>query len=125
MEKILITPREVFRIGEEEACRFLRKNRCKILDRNYRTRAGELDIIARQNKNILFVEVKTRTSSAYAQPWEAVGYRKRKNIKAAARAYVQEKAIRGFEFRFDVISIVLDHELKPAIEWIRNAFGES
>lgn len=125
MEKILIDPRDVFRMGEDEACRFLRKNRCKILDRNYRTKTGELDIIARQDKNILFVEVKTRTSSAFAQPWEAVGYRKRKNIKTAAKAYVQEKAIRGFEFRFDVISIVLDQELKPTIEWLQNAFGDA
>lgn len=122
MEEGVIAPREVFRIGEEEACRFLRKNKHKILSRNYRTAGGEIDIVAQWKKMIVFVEVKTRTSTVYAQPWEAVGYRKRKNLKAAAKAYVMENAVRGFEFRFDVISIVLDHEMKPKIEWIQNAF---
>lgn len=122
MEEGLIAPREVFRLGEDEACRFLRKNRCKILDRNYRTARGEIDIVAKLRKMILFVEVKTRTSTAYAEPWEAVGYRKRKHLKAAAKEYILEKTIRGFEFRFDVISIVLDENLKPQIQWIENAF---
>jgi putative endonuclease len=122
MEEGVAAPREVFRIGEEEACRFLRKNKCKILCRNYRTSGGEIDIVAQWKKIIVFVEVKTRTSTAYTQPWEAVGYRKRKNVKAAAKAYVMENAVREHEFRFDVISIVLDPELKPTIEWIQNAF---
>lgn len=122
MEEGVTAPHDVFRIGEEEACRFLRKNKLKILCRNYRTSGGEIDIVAQLKKIIVFVEVKTRTSTAYAQPWEAVGYRKRNNLKAAAKAYVMENAVRGHEFRFDVISIVLDPELKPTIEWIQDAF---
>lgn len=122
MEKGVIAPRDVFRIGEEAACRFLRKNRYKILCRNYRTSGGEIDIVAQTKTIMVFVEVKTRTSTDYAQPWEAVGYKKRKHLKSAAKAYVIENAVRGVDFRFDIISIVLDPELKPTIEWIQNAF---
>ena len=108
--------------GEEEACGFLKKNGCKILQRNYRTPRGEIDIIARLGKIVLFVEVKTRVSSAFAQPWESVGFRKRQNLKIAAKSYIQQQKSRDDEYRFDVLSIVMNETSKPEIEWIQNAF---
>ena len=108
--------------GEEEACGFLKKNGCKILERNYRTQRGEIDIIARLGKIVLFVEVKTRVSSSFAQPWEAVGFRKRKNLKLAAKSYIQEQRKIDEEYRFDVLSIVMKENSTPEIEWIQNAF---
>lgn len=122
MEKGVITAKDIFRLGEDEACSFLRKNKCKIIQRNYRATHGEIDVVAQTGKVLVFVEVKARASAAFAQPWEAVGFNKRKAIKAAAREYVLEKAVRGMEFRFDIISIVLDEKGKPQIEWIQNAF---
>jgi putative endonuclease len=122
MEKSLIKSLDVFRVGEEEACNFLRKNKCKILDRNYSVLGGEIDIVARHGNTILFVEVKTRVSDAFAKPYESVGFKKQNHLKTAAKTYVQEKPVRNCEFRFDVISIVLDESLKPKIEWIQDAF---
>ena len=107
--------------GEKEACAFLKKNGCKILETNFHTRFGEIDIIARIGKIVVFVEVKTRSSSDYARPWEAVGYRKRYNLKIAAKAYVQQSPRRNEEYRFDVVSITMK-EGSPEIEWIQNAF---
>jgi len=108
--------------GEEEACKFLKKKGCKILTRNYRTPGGEIDIIARSGNVILFVEVKTRVSDRFAQPWEAVGFRKRKNIRAAAKQYIREIDARNLEFRIDVISVLLNDALKAQFEWIQQAF---
>ena len=113
---------DVWRFGEEEACKFLKKNGCKILERNYRTPAGEIDIIARSGKTILFVEVKTRVSDAFARPWESVGSRKRKNIRAVAAQYIREHDSRNVEFRIDIISILISDALKAELEWIQAAF---
>jgi putative endonuclease len=98
------------------------KNGCKILERNYRTPRGEIDIIARLGKIVLFVEVKTRVSAAYALPWEAVGFRKRKNLKLAAKSYIQQYWNVNDEYRFDVLSIIMKEDSGPQIEWIQNAF---
>jgi len=122
MEKNIIESIDLCRFGEEEACRFLRKQKLKILDRNYSVRGGEIDIIAEDKNFVIFVEVKTRSDSKHAQPWENVRYKKRKNIKAAARQYIQHHRLHGHEFRFDVVSIVLNDAMKPEIEWIRQAF---
>ena len=122
MEKGITESFDLARLGEDEACSFLRKNLCKILERNYRTRAGEIDIVARLGKIVIFAEVKTRSATDYAQPWEAVGYRKRQKLKTTAKMYVQQHASRECEFRFDVISITFDDGLRPQIEWMQNAF---
>ena len=108
--------------GEELAVQFLKENGCKILDRNYRTRWGEIDVVARYENIIIFVEVKTRSTVDFARPWEAVGYRKRKHLKTAARIYIQEHPNFGCEFRFDVLSITLKESCEPDIEWIQQAF---
>jgi putative endonuclease len=122
MEKSLIQPLDLFRFGEEEACRFLKKNGCKIVERNYRIRAGEIDIVAKHRNTVLFVEVKTRRTSDFSQPYEAVGFRKRKNLRLAAKVYAQERNLGRLEFRFDVISITLNDAMKPEFEWLQGAF---
>ena len=109
-------------VGEQEACSFLKKKGCKILEKNFRAGHGEIDIIARLGKIVLFVEVKTRVSAEFAQPWEAVGYRKRKNLRTAAKLYVQQQRQTGEEYRFDVLSITMKDGSKAEIEWIQNAF---
>jgi putative endonuclease len=113
---------DVWHFGEESACQFLRKNGYKIIDRNYRTSQGEIDIIARQKGIVLFVEVRTRSSNQFAEPWETIGHRKQKHLRLAAKMYIQEKVIFDAEFRFDVLSITLSDAVKPEIEWIQGAF---
>jgi putative endonuclease len=122
MEKDLIQSIDLCRFGEEEACRFLKKKGLKILERNYAIRAGEIDVVARAGKTMVFIEVKTRSSSALAKPYEAVGFRKRKKLKSAARMYIQERNLRNLEYRFDVISIIINSSLQPEIEWLQGAF---
>jgi len=116
-------PFDVFRFGEDQACRFLKKKGCRILERNYRTPQGEIDIIARTKDTLIFVEVKTRCSDRYAQPWEAVGFKKRKSLRTAAKIYLRERPPeKDMEVRFDIISIVLNDSLQAQIEWMQNAF---
>jgi putative endonuclease len=110
-------------LGEKHACDFLKKRGCKILERNFRAGHGEIDIIARLGRIVLFVEVKTRASNDFAQPWEAVGFRKRKYLKTAAKVYVQQQPPnRDQEYRFDVVSITMKETSPAEIEWIQNAF---
>ena len=66
--------------GESLAKSFLVKNGYTIIDTNFRTKTGEIDIIAKKNEIIVFIEVKTRSSLTYGYPYEAVGYKKRQKI---------------------------------------------
>jgi len=108
--------------GEELAVNFLKKQKYKIIERNFQTRHGEIDIIARKANIIVFIEVKARASAEFAEPWEAVGFRKRKNVKAAAKIYLQQHPMPECDFRFDVISIIVENSAQPKIEWIQEAF---
>lgn len=91
--------------GEEFACEFLKKKRYKILERNYKNKYGEIDIIASIKKTIVFVEVKTRFSSKYGNPYEAVGYYKQRRITNAAKSYLCKKGLFECDARFDVIEV--------------------
>ena len=80
--------------GEDQAVLFLRKLGLKILTRNYRTPVGEIDIIARSKKELLFIEVKTRRGTQFGLPQEAVGVRKQQQIIRTAQWYLaQEKPL--------------------------------
>lgn len=95
------------REGEELACRYLLEHGYTITERNWRTRAGELDIIASSEGFTVFVEVKTRRGTAFGEPEEAVTTRKTRRIRALASEYLAGGAHPG-GVRFDVISILLD-----------------
>lgn len=92
-------------IGEELATQFLKKEKYKILARNYSTHIGEIDIIATKNSVIVFVEVKARTSNEFGRPAEAVNYRKQQKIHLVAEQYLQKYNLENKEIRFDVIEI--------------------
>ncbi|NNF98846.1 MAG: YraN family protein [Desulfobacteraceae bacterium] len=107
--------------SEEIATRFLKKKGYKILERNYRTRIGEIDIIARDKQTIAFVEVKARKSNQYGNPKWAVTPKKQKTISMVALQYLKSSNRIDSKARFDVVSIQsLDQA--PEIELIRNAF---
>ena len=91
--------------GEEFATEYLKKNKYKILERNYKNRYGEIDIIASKNKVTVFVEVKTRFSSSYGSPYEAVDFYKRRRITNSAKAYLVKKGQFYSDVRFDVIEV--------------------
>ncbi len=108
--------------GEDLAVRYLRRRGMKILERNFRTPVGEIDIIARQGKNLVFVEVKTRRSRAFGTPQEAVGPTKQRQILRTAQWYLGEGRGRGLQPRFDVLAVCLAAQ-EPEIVHIPDAFG--
>lgn len=114
--------RKLGRQGEDRAVEWLKKKGYKILDQNYYTRYGELDIICEKSREIVFVEVKTRRSSQFGSPEEAVTYRKIQHMKHAALLYLSEKNIPYRGMRFDVIAIRVSSDGSENINHIENAF---
>ncbi len=108
--------------GEDLACRELRRRGYEILARRYRTRAGELDIVARDGAVVVFVEVKARTSDAYGAPAEAVGPRKQHKIWLMASDYLLRRGWHDRPCRFDVVAISIDRQGRRRIEIIPGAF---
>ncbi len=88
-----------------------------ILDRNYRNRYGEIDIIAKKDKCLIFIEVKTRTNLNYGDPLETINKLKISRIKRLASFYIASNKLSGFNPRFNVISIIINRSLiKKIIE---------
>lgn len=109
--------------GEKSASDFLCRNGYSIIEKNYRTRYGEIDIIAKDGGTVVFVEVKTRRgSSLYGPPEFAVDSRKQNQIIKTALSYIAFKKINSSGFRFDVVSITRGNG-KDRIELIKNAFS--
>lgn len=107
--------------GEKIAEGYLKKHGYTILEKNYRTRFGEVDIIAKEGEIICFVEVKTRTGTDFGLPQEAVNFKKQNKIIRAALAYITENKFKG-TWRIDVVAILIDKNKKTHnIELIRNA----
>ncbi len=106
--------------GERLARQFLRQRGYKIVASNFSRRFGEIDIIACQDKTIVFVEVKTRTSSEFGLPQEGIKAEKIRHLFRSAQCYIKKYARPDENFRFDVVSIILGHT--PRIELIKNAF---
>ena len=108
------------RIGEDSASRYLTQQGYRILERNFRITAGEIDLIALDRDTIVFVEVKTRTSDAYGAPELAVDARKQARMTKAALAYLKARKLHQMACRFDVVAITRMPEER--IDLIRNAF---
>lgn len=112
------------RFGEAEAAEFLRRKGYRIIAANYRTRFGEIDLIASGNGIIVFVEVKLRESAGFAYAMEAVDSKKRKKIIATAEIWLSENTT-PLQPRFDVIEVYAPGKAgeKPlSINHIENAF---
>lgn len=108
--------------GEDQAVGFLRRSGMKILARNLRTPVGEVDIIARKGKTLIFAEVKTRRGCGYGTPQEAVGVTKQRQILRAASWYLNDNGWQDLQPRFDVLAVRVSGD-KAQIEHIVDAFG--
>ncbi len=106
--------------GEELAATFLKNKGLKIIARNVRLKSGEIDIIARADDTLVFVEVKTRSSTAFGSPLEAVDARKMRQVSRAAQEYLIRNGGHDQAMRFDVVGILLGADID--IEHIENAF---
>ncbi len=108
--------------GEDIAVEFLKKRGMRIVEKNFRTRLGEIDIIAVDKNTVCFIEVKTRRSLDFGFGLEAVGARKQQKIMKTALLYLKMKGLSESDFRFDVISIFLTDCQDPKVEYLENAF---
>lgn len=107
--------------GEEIACQYLKKQGYQILERNYRIRGGEIDIVAREGQTLVFVEVKTRWSYEYGPPAEAMTPWKIKYLLKTARFYVQKIGWGDREYRLDFVGVDFTQDPQdPKIELIKN-----
>ena len=110
--------------GEKMASACLRLRGYQILLENYRTPLGEIDLIAKHDDVLAFVEVKTRRSLDKGEPVESVTHRKRRQIVKVAQYYLKRYAVCDFPCRFDVVSVLLLPAGMPQIELLQDAFGE-
>ncbi len=109
--------------GEDQAAEYLSGQGGKIVERNFRTPVGEIDIIVKERNYIVFVEVKTRRSVAFGTPQEAVGLRKQRQIVRTAQWYLQNNRNLKLQPRFDVVAILCQSDGGSQITHIRDAFS--
>jgi putative endonuclease len=111
--------------GELAACGFLIKKGYAILEKNYKCRIGEIDLIARRKGRLAFVEVKTRTSGQRGAPQEAVDLKKQEKIFRLAEWYLKEKRLGEIPVAFDVVAVLWQEDRTPEIRLIMDAFEKS
>ena len=109
-------------IGEKLAANYVIKKGYAIISRKYHSRYGEIDIIARDNETIVFIEVKNYSIINLLNPREAIFLKKRKRIIQTARIFLCANGFHGFNCRFDVVAITSVNR-KYEIEYIENAFS--
>lgn len=97
------------KLGEDLAYKYLTKNNYKIIERNFTCRQGEIDIVAKDSrkKELVLIEVKTRTNFKYGNPCEAVNRQKKKHIYCAGQYYIYKNRIKDIPIRLDVIEIYI------------------
>ncbi len=108
--------------GEEAAARFLRGSGYKILERNFSTPLGEIDIVALDGKVVCFVEVRTRTSDAHGSALEALTAAKQRQITKAALAYLKARRLEDVDVRFDFAAVTKPQHGQAQVTLIRDAF---
>ncbi|MCC3864840.1 YraN family protein [Terrisporobacter petrolearius] len=107
------------KLGEEIAFKYIISKGGKIIEKNYRTKMGEVDIIAKLNGELVFVEVKSRSNLNYGYPSESVNYKKKRKITNVAKYYILDNSLENLSIRFDVIEIYFNEK---KINHIVNAF---
>ena len=109
--------------GEDTAVAYLEKNGYTILERNFHTAHGEIDIVASQQALLVFVEVKTRRSHAFAYPEDSVTKTKQAHMLSAAEEYLQAHPDSGESWQFDVIAIERKSGTTPEIVHFENVIA--
>ena len=107
--------------GEDAAERLYRSMGFRILDRNFRCKGGEIDLIARRGPTLVFCEVKSRATDKWGEPSEAVGYAKQARLRRLAASWLTERRPGSVDIRFDVVSVIVRHG-RTYIRHIPDAF---
>lgn len=116
--------KELGKKGEERAVRFLKKKGYRIIETNYVCKLGEMDLIAKEKDTLVFVEVKTRTSTMFGPPQLAVTNFKQRQLSKVALNFLKQNNLEDVKARFDVVAILFGQRGEE-IELIRNAFDLS
>lgn len=114
--------REIGNEGEELACAYLESKGWTILERNYFFDHAEVDIVAYDEKAIVFVEVKMRSSTKFGRPMEHISEGKVQNVFKASEAWMHERKMDGSPMRFDIIGIIKKKNEAPEFNHIQDAF---
>jgi len=117
----MISSNEIGQLGESIAEKHLINKGYKILERNWRFKKAEIDLIAKQDDVLVFVEVKTRLRQGVTNPAAAVNQKKQLLIFSGANAYM-DQINHTWEVRFDIISVIFDHRYNPNIKHHEDAF---
>lgn len=116
--------KELGDFGEKLAAKYLVRNDYEIIDQNYRIQLGEIDIVAKDKEEYVFVEVKTRTSNQFGQPQEAVDFYKQQKMIKAIFAYLHKYNL-DVEFRIDVIAISVNFDTRNArVQHLKDILNE-
>jgi putative endonuclease len=110
------------RLGERIACRYLLRLGFDVLARRYQARRSEIDIVALEGDTLVFVEVKTRASTVFGEPWEFVDWEKRQKLQSAADEFIAMYDLGRYTYRFDIVSVVAPGSPAEAVSLFRNAF---
>ncbi len=110
------------RLGERLACRFLLHAGYDILARRYRARWGEIDLIGLEGGVLAFIEVKTRGSREYGDPWEFVDWQKQQRFRRAAEEFIVQHEMGRYAYRFDIVAVIAAGTRCEEIALYRNAF---
>jgi putative endonuclease len=108
--------------GEDLAAHWYVERGYRVLDRNWRCKEGELDLVLMRKRTVVFCEVKTRRSGAFGAPFEAVTPTKQRRLRALAARWLDEHPQRGVDLRFDVASVYAPRGDAPRVEVIAAAF---
>lgn len=103
---------QIGKLGEKIASSYLTSKGFHIVDRNFRTKYGEIDLIIKKDKKIIFVEVKTRVGDQKGKPYEAVTRNKYSHLKLAAQLYVLKNNFKEYKLSIHVVSIILTSDLR-------------
>lgn len=114
--------RDVGIIGEQEAIKYLIRMGYKIIEKNFRTKKREIDIIAMDNDILSFIEVKTRKTDKFGLPCESVNLKKQHTISLVSMIYMAKKGIINRPCRFDVVEVYIDGDSVKEIRLIKDAF---
>ena len=101
---------EIGKLGEDLATEYLKNKGYKIIERNFVAKQGEIDIVAQDKKELVFIEVKTRTNNLYGKPIDAVNQVKQKHLISAVKYYLYSKKLEDEFVRLDVIEVYFQNK---------------
>ncbi len=108
--------------AERKVCEYLLQRGLQLVESNYRSPFGEIDLVMKDEDNLVFVEVRYRSSTRFVDPIETIDARKQRKLRATAEHYLQRRhRLAAMPCRFDVAALTLERG-RPRIEWIQDAF---